>query len=106
MLLIQIPKQNDSMSRVVLDGTEYFLRMTWNTEGEFWSFGVWSNIDTPIVSGIRVVPECSLTRFARGVGIPSGVFYVFTTKNTIDKEDFWNGSAEFAYIPAEEVTYG
>ena len=33
---ISVPDRNDSVMRVNLDGTYYYLRVTWNAYGEFW----------------------------------------------------------------------
>lgn len=39
-LVIEPPDYNDSFSRVILNGTEYFLRFTWNDLAARWMFGV------------------------------------------------------------------
>lgn len=105
MVVITVPQHNDSLARAVLDGREYYLHFSWNTEGEFWSFGVLSNTEDPIVSGIRMVPYYPLTHTVKAVGMPTGVFGVFATKE-LQKEDFWNGNAQFVYYSLSELPEG
>ena len=39
MLVISMPDMNDSFSRVVIKGREYLLRLTYNSTGDYWTFG-------------------------------------------------------------------
>ena len=104
MIIISVPQLNDSLSRIVLDGKECFLRFSWNTEGEFWSFAIWKSWDTALVSGIKVVPNYPLTETVNASGMPQGVFAALSNKTAIGKEDFWNGLASFVYASPDEVT--
>lgn len=38
---ISVPDRNDSVMRVNLDGTYYYLRVTWNAYGEFWMLSIY-----------------------------------------------------------------
>lgn len=56
-LEIYVPDMNDSFSRVILDGTEYLLRFTWNDTKQRWYFGIYTVLREPIIQGLKLVPQ-------------------------------------------------
>lgn len=101
MLIIHPPNCNDSFSRVVLDGTQYLLRFTWNDTAERWSFGLYTMQREPIAVGIRMVPRFPLNLPIAAAGFPPGVFGVYSGLESVGRNDFIDGKAVFAYIPAD-----
>lgn len=99
-IIIEVPGLNDSISRIVLLGKQYQLRFTWNDTGGFWSFGLMDSLGTPLLIGIKIVPQFPLNLFYGTENLPLGVFAALTEKDRIGRQDFVNGKAQFVFIPA------
>lgn len=99
MTIIEVPDMNDSMSRIVLNGTAYLIRFTWNDRGGFWKFGLYDTQSQPIVIGIKIVPRYPLNLFYGFTNLPDGVFGVQTKLTHIGRKDFAEGNAQFLFCP-------
>ena len=99
---IAVPDMNDSFSRVVLDGTQYLIRFTWNEAAKRWSFGLFTIQREPLVQGVRLVPRFPLNLQIVDERFPSGVFGVYSDFESAGRDDFINDRATFAYISADE----
>ena len=97
---IVVPDMNDSVSRIVLDGTEYLIRFTWNEYAERWSFGLYTTQHEPIALGLRVVTKFPLNMQIIDERFPLGAFGVMTNLLSVGRNDFKEGNAAFVYIPA------
>ena len=97
---ISVPDMNDSFSRVVLDGTQFFIRFTWNDTAQRWSFGLYTIQKEPLIQGQRMVPRIPLNLQIVREGVPTGAFGVFSDFASVGRRDFVNGRAAFAYISA------
>lgn len=62
---------------VNLDGVVYRLTFTWNTRSSSWSMTIAENDGTPIVSGIKLLPQISLLQRHKDERLPPGVLYAF-----------------------------
>lgn len=98
---ITVPDFNDSFSRVVLSGTQYLIRFSYIDTFDYWTFGLYTTLQEPIIEGIKIVPQFPLNLFFNNRNMPNGVFGVFTELEKVGRDDFLNGKAIFAYIPAE-----
>ena len=98
ILEIAVPDMNDSFSRVVLDGTQYLIRFTWNEKAQRWSFGVFNMQKEPLAQGIRIVPRFPLNLQIVNEKFPRGLFGAYTNLPFVGRDDFKNGNATFAYI--------
>ena len=112
MIEISVPNLNDSFSRVILDSTAYLIRFTWNETGQYWTFGIYTSLQEPIVQGIKIVPRFPLNLQYIDKRLPNGVLGVYTKGNfhgkfpyqeRILRNDFKNGNAVFAYISANQL---
>ena len=101
-LQIEVPDMNDSFSRVVLDGTAYLLRFTWSDFGRYWTFGIYTSLQEPIVQGIKIVPQYPLNLQYIDDRLPLGIFAVYTEKERILRDDFNDGTTIFAYVSANQ----
>ena len=99
---ISVPDMNDSFSRVVLDGTQYFIRFTWNITAARWSFGLYTLQKEPLIQGQRIVPHFPLNLQMVDESLPFGVFGVFTELDAVGRDDFINGKASFSFISASD----
>ena len=54
--IIEVPDMNDSVSRVVLSGTAYLIRFTYNDSKDYWKFSLYDSQNVPIVLGVKIVP--------------------------------------------------
>jgi hypothetical protein len=99
-IIIEVPDLNDSVSRIVLDGKQYQIRFTWNDTGGFWTFGLMDSLGTPLLIGVKVVPQFPLNLFYGTQNLPVGVFAALTEQDTIGRSDFVDGKAKFVFAPA------
>ena len=100
---ISVPDHNDSYSRVVLEGVQYQIRFTWNEAAKRWSFGLYTMQKEPIAINIRLVPRFPLNLQIIDERMPQGIFGVYSDLDAVGRDNFLNGKATFAYIPAGEV---
>jgi hypothetical protein len=60
---IPLPTDNPSFSqRVSLSGTDYVLRFDYNGRENRWYLDVFDTADSPIVRGVKLIPEWPLLR--------------------------------------------
>ena len=102
-LEIYVPDMIDSFSRVLLDGTEYLLRFTWNDTKGRWYFGIYTVLREPIVQGLKLVPQFPINMQYIDKRLPSGIFGVYTNLEAVGRSDFINGKAVFAYVSNKEA---
>lgn len=98
---IEVPDINDSISRVVLSGTEYLIRFSFNDTGNYWKFSLYSSLNEPIVVGIKIVPNFPLNVFYGVSKMPNGFFGVKSKLERIGRNDFVNGNASFIFCPVD-----
>ena len=100
-IVIEVPDMNDSVCRIVLNGTQYQIRFTWHDISGYWYFSVQDALNNPILTGVKIVPMFPLNVFYYSVAaMPSGVFGVFTEQPRIERKDFTEGRAQFVFIPS------
>ena len=97
---IEVPDMNDSVSRLVLSGTPYIIRFTYNDTGDYWKFGLYSSMNDPIVIGIKIVPNFPLNAFYGVTKLPAGYFAVKTRLSHVGRNAYKEGKARFVFIPA------
>ena len=98
--IITVPDMNDSFSRVVLAGTAYQMRFTWNDTAKRWMWGLYTADQTPIIEGVKIVPSFPINLSCGRPGLPDGAFGAITELAAIGRGDFSNGNAQFVFIPA------
>lgn len=103
MLYIEIPDMNDSLSTITIDDKEWLIRFTYNEIGDYWSFGIYSLEEEPILAMTKIVPNFPLIHFYNYTDLPDGVFGALSTEDRIGREAFNDGKAEFVFIPIEEL---
>ncbi len=96
---IEIPDMNDSVSRIVLNGTVYLIRFTYTDTKDYWKFGIYSSTNEPILVGAKIVPNFPLNLFCAASGLPDGIFGAVSNNDRIGRQDFVNGDAEFRFYP-------
>ena len=97
-LYIDVPDLNDSYSRIVLQGTAYFIRFTYIHSLDCWTFGLYDMQRAPIIQGIKMIPNYPLTNIYTTAKLPDGQFYVLTNLSRVGRNGFRNGSAKFAFV--------
>ena len=98
-IIIEVPDMNDSMSRVVLNGTAYLIRFTWNDTGAYWKFGLYDSQNQPIVIGIKLVANFPLNVFYGVTQLPDGVFGVMTRQERIGRQISPTGRPSLSSAP-------
>ena len=101
-LEIHVPDLNDSFSRVVLGGTAYLIRFTWNDTAQRWSFGLYTTQKEPLAVNLRMVPRFPLNLQIVDSGFPGGIFGVYSSLASVGRQDFLNGKAIFAFISTNQ----
>lgn len=97
--IIEVPDMNDSVSRIVLNGTPYFIRFTYNDTNDYWKFDLYNSLNDPIILGVKIVPRFPLNVFYGVTKLPDGVFGVFSKNDRVGRNDFKEGNAKFAFMP-------
>lgn len=100
-LVIEVPDMNDSVSRIVLSGTAYNIRFTYNDTKDYWKFSLYTSQNEPIAVGIKIVPRIPLNVFYGVTKLPDGIFGVMTKKDRVGRNDFVNGNAKFIFVPVD-----
>lgn len=110
MQFFSLPDHNDFISKITLDDTIYWLKLSWNDRGQFWKFGLLDQNKNVLFDGVKCVTNYPLLEQIRPIlPIPNGEFMVFTfDKNSaIGRNDFVNKRCVLAYLSSSEVTlYG
>ena len=96
---IEVPDMNDSISRVTLANKEFLIRFTWNHTYGYWSYGIYDTERNPIIHSMKIVPYSPLNHFYTSKEMPDGIFGCITNQNSIGRDDFVKGIAEFIFIP-------
>lgn len=103
----QIPVEdlNDSITEVVLDGSPYFLRLTWNSEDAYWAWGLEAPNNTVLVRGMKLVPDSVLLKWVRRRGFPPGELIAVTPdrRDTISREALPSGEVALVYVREDEI---
>ena len=105
MIDIPILDANDSIVEVDFEGDAYFVRMSWNSEGEFWAMTLEDYAHNVLVAGVLVVPDTPLLGMFRHLGTPPGEVWAVLmddTRQTIGRQDFVLGDAALVYIEEDE----
>lgn len=94
---------NSSFIRIVLENKIYMLKFEWNEYGKYWTFGIYTALQEPIVQSIKVISKFPLNLQYIDSRLPNGVFGIYTEKERVLRSDFKNRNAIFAYIPANQA---
>ncbi|WP_337937744.1 phage baseplate plug family protein [Anaerotignum faecicola] len=100
--IIEVPDMNDSVSRIVLNDTVYFIRFTYNDTADYWKVSLYDAQNEPIVLGIKIVPRFPLNTFYPVSKLPDGIFAVITQLDHVGRNDFVEDKAQFIFCPLEE----
>ena len=98
-IAIEVPDMNDSVSRVVLSGTAYQIRFSYNHTGDYWKMSLRTALGVSIVEGIKIVPNFPLNVFFGTLDLPNGFFLAHTKLDRIGRNAFKDGQAKFYYVP-------
>lgn len=102
MIQISPVNANDQIIEADLDGTVYFIGLSWNDTGGFWTLSVRDGAGSVLISGLPMVSGWALTYLTRYSGIPKGEFVV--TGEQPDRRAFIDGRSVLYYIPIAELT--
>jgi hypothetical protein len=93
-----VPNENDSFSRIEINGERFLLRFTYNDTFDFWTFGIYDMNQAAIIAGLKIVPNFPLNIFQHNRHL-DGVFFIAESKNeTIGHNDFRNENARFIMV--------
>ena len=109
---ISVPDRNDSVMRVNLDGTYYYLRVTWNAYGEFWMLSIPEKLKHSCALTVTMQMKIGMAKLVPGAiwnfyylnsNGPPGILGVQTDKERIGRQDFVDAVAHLYYLPAEQM---
>lgn len=104
MFFIKVPDANDSVSRITLDGKEFYIRFTFNPGFQYWSVGLYTKTMEPIMPMTKVVPKFDVWHYYTETEFPAGVLMCHTDLAVIDRQAFKEARAGMLYIPESEWT--
>ena len=100
--IIDVPDMNDSLSPLTLNDKAYYIRFTYNDTKDYWTFGLYDDLEEPIVQGIKIVPRAVLTLFFGARKVLGGFFFCISSLDRIGRNDFADGKATFAYVSKDQ----
>lgn len=103
MVYIDVPDMNDSVGRITLNKTEYYIRFTYNAAYDYWSFGIYDLNMNPIIPMVKVVPNVSLLHYYVYTDIPEGIFGCLSKLNRIGRNAFVEKKADFFFINSDDL---
>jgi hypothetical protein len=103
MQTIELYGDDDYYVQAVLDGVLYYLHLSWNSEGEFWTFGIETYLKEPLLSGLRIQPNYPLISRYFQPGFPPGEIVVVSDADTVGQSDFVDAFASMVYVTEEEL---
>mgnify|MGYP003265803221 CR=1 FL=1 len=103
MQVISFNDANDIVVSVELDGNKYYLRITWNQVGDFWTMHLWDSHREPLLCNIKLVPNYPLLINHHRPGVPTGNFLLLTNgSKPISRDSFSTGAAALVYVSEDE----
>lgn len=104
MIKINVPDAHDSMSKVTLDGTVYWLRFTYNSTYDYWSVGLYDEDQNDLIPMTKIVTIYDLFRSYKSYeGIPQGYLLCASKKEHISESVFKDGDAFMVYIGEDDL---
>lgn len=92
---IFLPQEHDSFSEVTINGERFLLRFSYNDTFDYWSLGIYELNRTPIIAGMKIVPNIPLNLFIRLRRLGDTYFIATSKHQHIGWRDFWDGAAQF-----------
>lgn len=93
---------NDMLAEAQLDDDSFYVGVSWNEFGDFWTLSLRSADNTVLTSGIKIVPTRALLHTRRKTGFPKGEIMVYCpTLQRLTRQSFASGLARLLYIPQE-----
>jgi len=102
-MFIEVPKKNDSISRITLAEKQFYIRFTYNPSYDYWSFGIYDMKMNPIIPMTKIVPYFPLYHYYKYTDLPEGTFGCIGVERRPGKDSFSSGKAKFVFIPDSEV---
>ncbi len=99
--IINVPDKNDSISPIVFGNRLYNIRFTYNDTKDYWTFGIYDDLEEPVIQGIKIVPWTVLNLFFGAKKLTGGIFFCMSNLDRIGRKDFVEGNAKFAFLPEE-----
>ncbi|MCP1404572.1 phage baseplate plug family protein [Achromobacter insolitus] len=108
MIEIPVLGANDSLTEIELDGTTYFLRLSWNSEAEVWALSIENAYNEVIVAGIAVVPDTPLLAPYRHLAVPAGELVALAPdrRESVSRAALPAGEVALVYIGEGELADG
>jgi len=95
---IFLPREHDSFSDLTINGERLLIRFTYNDTFDYWSFGLYELNRTPILSGVKIVPNFPLNLFTPLRRFEGTLFMAATKLERIGSSDFWEDLASFLLV--------
>lgn len=104
MILLDLIDANDQLLEAELDGSAYYLGVSWNEAGQLWTISVRDLNKQVLVSGICAVPLYALLHQVRRSEMPPGELIVDCVPGTaLNRSSFTDGSATLWYFDVDDM---
>lgn len=81
----------------------YILKFLFNTIYEYWTFSIYDDEETLILSNIKIVSNFPLTGTYKINGLPKGEFMCLSVSEYVTRDTFKDGEADLVYLTEEEI---
>lgn len=102
MFEIMVPEGHDTMCDVTLDGQNFVLRFTYNGTCDYWSIGIYDEMENEIIPMTKIVPFFDLFPYSYS-DLPGGILFCDARTDVVHENDFKERIAHIVYIPEAET---
>ena len=95
---IIVPREHDSFGEITLNGELLLIRFSYNDTFDYWTFGIYERNRTPILQGIKIIPNFPLNLFLPMRRLGDACFIVSSKQQRIGRRDFWDSNAQFMVV--------
>jgi hypothetical protein len=106
MIALKVIDANDQQLEADLEGRTYFIRLSWNESGEFWTLSLRDAADTGLIYGVPLVPAHPLLLQYRRPEFPPGEIAVSAIEPRLTRQSFKDGAAALLYLTRAEMLAG
>ncbi len=101
-MYISVIDANDQLSEALLDEDLFYLGLSWNETGRYWTMSLRSSGDDVICSGLKLLPLKATLLARRKSGMPKGEFLIYApTIIVLERDSFAKGLAALFYVPQD-----
>ncbi len=103
MLIIPFKEDSNFKEQIQLSNVLFFLEFTWNALNEFWTMDIYDVNESPMILGIKIVPEYPLLAQYTVEGKPLGEIICHNVVNAPSEIERFDMNQKFALVYYEPL---